>query len=120
VTGEHPEFGSELKQLAQQILLMLDPVIQAAAAFAPTAGDEPGKCQQVWCPVCAIGAFASGEEHPLTAIVAEHGAALLSLVRALANSDDAEPAEGNARSEGSEQVSKVPGRYQPIPVTVHD
>jgi hypothetical protein len=120
VTDEHPECGPELKQLAQQILVLLDPLIQAAAAFAPPVGGEPGKCQQVWCPVCAIVAFASGEEHPLTAIVAEHGAALLSLVRALANSDDAEPAEANARSEGSEQVSKVPGRYQSIPVTLHD
>jgi hypothetical protein len=65
VIGEHPEFGPELKQLAQQILVLLDPLIQAAAAFAPPVGAEPGKCQQVWCPVCAIAAFTSGEQHPL-------------------------------------------------------
>lgn len=118
--GEHPDIGPELKQIARQILVLLDPLIQAAAAFAPSVGGEPGKCQQVWCPVCAIAAFTSGEEHPLTAIVAEHGAALLSLVRAMANSDDTEPAEANARTEGSGQESKVPGRYQPIPVTIHE
>jgi hypothetical protein len=119
VIGEHPEFGSELKQLAQQILLVLDPVIQAAAVFAPTVGGEPGKCQQVWCPVCAIAAIASGEEHPVAAIVVEHGAALLSVVRAMANSKDAGPADGGTRAESPEQ-EKTPGTYQPIPITIHE
>jgi hypothetical protein len=119
VIGEHPEFGPELKQLAQQILLVLDPVIQAAAIFAPSVGAEPGKCQQLWCPVCAIAAVASGEEHPLAAIVAEHGAALLSLVRAMANSKDTGPADGGTRADRPEQ-EKTPGRYQPIPITIHE
>jgi hypothetical protein len=119
VIGEHPEFGPELKQLAQQILIMLDPFIQAAAAFAPSVGGEPGKCQQVWCPVCAIAAIASGEEHPLAAIVAEHGAALLSVVRAMAKSKDAGPADGGTRTESPDQ-EKTPGRYEPIPFTIHE
>jgi hypothetical protein len=119
VTGEHPEFGPELKQLAQRFLIMLDPFIQAAAVFAPSVYGEPGKCQQVWCPVCAIVAIASGEEHPLSAIVAEHGAVLLSVVRAMANSKDAGSADGGARAENTQQ-EKAPGRYQPIPVTIQE
>ena len=98
---------------------MLDPVIQAAADFASTAGGEPGKCQQVWCPVCAITAIASGEEHPVAAILAEHGAALLSVVRAMANSKDAGPADGGTRAESPDQA-QTPGRYQPISITIHE
>jgi hypothetical protein len=119
VIGEHPELGPELKQLAQQILIVLAPLIQAAAVFAPSVGDEPGKCQQRWCPVCAIAAIASGEEHPLAAIVAEHGAALLSVVRAMADSKDAAPADGDTRA-GNADPEKTPGRYQPIPITIRD
>jgi hypothetical protein len=119
VIGEHPELGPELKQLAQQVLIVLDPVIQAAAVFTPSVGGEPGKCQQVWCPVCAIAAIAAGGEHPLAAIVAEHGAALLSVVRAMANSKDAAPSDGGTRAESPDQET-TPGRYQPIPIIIHD
>lgn len=118
--GEHPEFGPELKQLALQILDLFDPLIQAAAAVAPSASGEPGKCQQVWCPLCAMAALTSGEQHPLAAIVVEYGAALLSLIRAMANSDDADSADGGARAGDSEQRSKAPGRYQPIAITIHE
>jgi hypothetical protein len=70
--------------------------------------------------VCAMGALASGEQHPLAAIVAEHGAALLSLIRAMANSDDPGPADEGARAEEFGQRPKAPGRYQPIAITIHE
>ena len=117
--GEHPELGPELKQLAQRILIVLDPVIQAAAVFAPSVSGEPGKCQQVWCPVCAIAAIAAGQGHPLATLVAEHGAALLSAVRAMADSKGAAPADGGTRAESPDH-EKPPGRYQSIPITIRD
>jgi hypothetical protein len=102
--------GPEIRQLAKTILTMLEPVIQAAAALTPQADSEPGKCQQVWCPVCAVAAIAAGESHPLTALIGEHSAALLSLIRAMANQDDPDPPD--------DQSPQPPGGYQPIPVTV--
>ncbi|MDT5323409.1 MAG: hypothetical protein QOF25_561 [Mycobacterium sp.] len=67
-----------------------------------------------------MAALTSGEQHPLAAIVVEYGAALLSLIRAMANSDDADSADGGARAGDSEQRSKAPGRYQPIAITIHE
>jgi hypothetical protein len=83
--GAHPdlgELGPELRKLAQAILDRLDPAVRAAALLAASA-DSPGKCQQVWCPVCALAALVSGEEHPLLTIVAEHSVALYEVIRAV-------------------------------------
>ena len=57
MTGSHPDIGPELRQLAQTILDRLDPAVRLAAARAAGSGDGPGKCQQVWCPVCALAAL---------------------------------------------------------------
>ncbi len=83
MNGEHSDIGPELRQLAQTILDRLDPVVRLAAARAAAAGASPGKCQQVWCPVCALAALASGEQHPLLAVIADHSVALLTVVRAV-------------------------------------
>ena len=61
----------------------LDPAVRAAAAAAQRAGGA-GKCQQVWCPVCALAALVNGEQHPLLTVIAEHSVALLAVVRAMA------------------------------------
>ena len=58
--------------------------MRAAAAMASGAGDGPGKCQQVWCPVCALAALVNGEQHPLLTVIAEHSVALLTLIRTMA------------------------------------
>ena len=77
-----PDLGPELRPLAQSILDRIDPAVRAAAAAAAGA-DGPGKCQQVWCPVCALAALVSGEQHPLLTVIAEHSVALLTVVRAM-------------------------------------
>jgi hypothetical protein len=110
---EHPD----LESLARQLLAILDPLAKAAASFASAADGEPGKCQQVWCPVCAALALASGEQHPLMTVLTEHGASLLELVRAMAT-PDAPAATG--RASDADDTEHEPGRYQPIPVTIHD
>src|SRR6476660_8876259 len=79
----HPDLAPELRQLAQSILDRLDPAVRLAAARATGSGDSPGKCQQVWCPVCALAALAAGEQHPLLTVIAEHSVALLAVVRAI-------------------------------------
>nr|MDT0522307.1 hypothetical protein [Streptomyces sp. DSM 41633] len=134
MTGSHPELGSELRQLAQDILDRLDPAVRlAAASFAASAGDSPGKCQQVWCPVCALAAAVNGEQHPLLSVIAEHSVALLTMIRAVLD-EGADGSGGGGSSGGSPGPDggpdapppddcpppPPPGRYQHIPVTVED
>ena len=117
---EHPDIGPELQQLAKTILGLLDPLVEAGAALASRAeSGTPGKCTQMWCPVCAAAALASGEHHPLASAIAEHGAALLALIRAVASPDDKTPPSGGVPPEDAQQ-SSTPSGYQPIPVTIHE
>lgn len=132
MTGSHPDIGPELRQLAQTILDKLDPAVRLAAARAAGSGDGPGKCQQVWCPVCALAALVAGEQHPLLTVIAEHSVALLAIIRAII--EDAAgtprgpgfpepPPEGPPPSGGpddGEPPPTGPGRYQHIPVTVEE
>ncbi|TGB36708.1 hypothetical protein [Mycolicibacterium peregrinum] len=134
MTGSHPELGSELRQLAQEILDRLDPAVRLAAAnFAASADSAPGKCQQVWCPVCALAAVVNGEQHPLLSVIAEHSVALLTVIRAVLGDErgddgDSGVAGGSPSPDGGPDVPPPddnpppppPGRYQHIPVTVED
>jgi hypothetical protein len=135
MNGEHSDIGPELRQLAQTILDRLDPVVRMAAARAAAGGASPGKCQQVWCPVCALAAMASGEQHPLLAVIADHSVALLTVVRAVieetvdaagaaqsAGPSGDEPPDGSPPDppNGDGPAPPGPGRYQHIPVTVEE
>jgi hypothetical protein len=130
--GRHSDVAPELWQLAQSLLDRLDPAVRMAAARA-TTGRE-GKCQQVWCPVCALAALVTGEQHPLLNVIAEHSVALLAVVRAMADTMDTSTAAsrpgtpepptspsgpGSPDPDADPQPSG-PGRYQHIPVTVED
>ena len=63
--GSHADIGPELRKLAQRILDQIDPAVRLAAARAVGGGAGTGTCQQVWCPVCALAAVVTGDEHPL-------------------------------------------------------
>ncbi len=133
MSGEHPDIGPELRQLAQTILDRLDPAVRLAAARASAGGTSAGKCQQVWCPVCALAALASGEQHPLLTVVADHSVALLGVLRAIIE-DTAPSAQAPTPPDGSpdgppdgppsppdgDAPPPGPGRYQHIPVTVEE
>lgn len=126
MSGAHPDIGPELRQLAQSILDRLDPAVRLAAARAQAASG-PGRCQQVWCPVCALAALVTGEQHPLLTVVAEHSVALLTLVRALVDNLDSErptPPEPHDPPPGDPPpgpaAPKEPGRYQHITVIVDE
>jgi len=123
--GAHPDIGPELRALAQAILDRLDPAVRAAAAMASSAGSGPGKCQQVWCPVCALAALASGEQHPLLTLIAEHSVALMTMIRAMtadaAGSANGQPVPDPPDSpDGGSAGNDTQGRYQHIPITVED
>jgi hypothetical protein len=123
----HSDIAPELRQLAQTILDRLDPAVRLAAARA--AGGGAGKCQQVWCPVCALAALINGEQHPLLNVIAEHSVALLAVVRAVvetpgSGAGDPEPPDPSAPQGPPPPDDEPPppgqGRYQPIPVSVEE
>lgn len=122
----HTEIGPELRRLAQSILDGIDPAVRAAAALAG-GGAGTGKCQQVWCPVCALAAVVTGEQHPLATLIADHSVALLQVVRALIDGidgpanppPDGPPGDGvSAGTAPTDAVAKT--RYQPIPVILDE
>ena len=123
--GNHSDLGPELRALAQAIVDRLDPAVRAAAARAAEALRGPGRCQQVWCPVCALAALVSGEEHPMLTVIAEHSVALMTVIRAAADPQAARtagdapatPAGPNAGTNGSADGSGR-GGYQHIPIVV--
>jgi len=120
----HSDVGPELRQLAQEILDRLDPAVRSMAALAAARSDgEPGRCQQVWCPVCALAALVSGEQHPMLTVIAEHSVALMTMIRTMTGDGsplqgpDGPPAPDGGGPDGSPET---PGRYQTIAFTVEE
>ena len=121
----HSDLGPELRQLAQAVIDRLDPAVRAAATMASETLRGPGRCQQAWCPVCALAALVKGEQHPLLNVIAEHSVSLMSMVRTMA----AEPSD-RAQDAGSTTEDPAPasadhaappsanGRYQQIPIVI--
>lgn len=135
MSGANSDLGPELRQLAQSILDRLDPAVRLAAARAQAADGGPGRCQQVWCPVCALAALISGEQHPLLDVVAEHSVALLTLLKAMLEDIESsgggtpptpdgpqphEPGPPDPDGPGGPPPPQQPGRYQHIPVSVEE
>jgi hypothetical protein len=131
VSGAHPDIGPELRRLAQTIVDGIDPAVRAAAALTAGAGVGTGKCQQVWCPVCALAALATGDQHPLLTVIADHSIALLEVIRRIvADIDrsakpppDRPPGGGVATGQAAGTAAADAGaktRYEPIPVTVEE
>lgn len=118
----HPEIPPELRHLAQAILDRLDPAVRAAAAMATETLRGPGRCQQVWCPVCALAALVNGEQHPLLSLIAEHSVALLAVVRAMAADPNVPGPTAERPTESPSSDGEAPptanGRYQRIPIVV--
>jgi hypothetical protein len=134
VSRAHPDIGPELRRLAQVILDGIDPAVRSAVALAAGAGAGTGKCQQVWCPVCALAALATGEQHPLLTVVADHSLALLEVIRAMVDGIDGSGKPPPDTPPGSGQAADAPAgtdgdgndngaaktRYEAIPVTVEE
>ncbi|WP_428338545.1 hypothetical protein [Mycobacterium sp.] len=122
----HSDIGPELRKLAQKILDQFDPAVRLAAAAAVGDGPGTGKCQQVWCPVCALAAVVRGDEHPLLTVIAEHSVNLLAVIRAIVDQVDRPtppPPAGPPDGGGVDGCTDEPvptNRYQPITVTVED
>lgn len=133
MSNGHRDIGPDLRKLAQSIVDGIDPAVRAAAARVG-GGVGVGKCQQVWCPVCALAALVTGEQHPMLTVIADHSGALLSLVRSMVDdlnkdSDKSEdrstapppevPTAGGAAA-GPTGNGAARSRYQPITVSVDE
>ncbi|KDF01793.1 hypothetical protein Y900_023400 [Mycolicibacterium aromaticivorans JS19b1 = JCM 16368] len=121
MNGPHPDLGPELRALAQAILDRLDPAVRAGAAMA--SGGGQAKCQQVWCPVCALAALVNGEQHPLLTVVAEHSVALVTVIRTILDEDGTSPSDPDrtpADRPDPDSPERPGSRYQHIPVSVED
>ncbi|OBK27578.1 hypothetical protein A5634_22610 [Mycobacterium asiaticum] len=127
----HTDVGPELRRLAQAILDGIDPAVRAAASMA--ASGTAGKCQQVWCPVCALAAAINGEQHPLVTVIADHSVALLEVVKAIVEDIDrsAVPPPEDDPPDGDPTTDEPPTDrtngngaaktgYQAIPITVQE
>jgi hypothetical protein len=132
----HPDIGPELRRLAQLILDRLDPAVRAAATMATEGLGGAGRCQQVWCPVCALAAVANGEQHPLLTVIADHSVALLAVIRGMVTdpgvsepgvSEPSAPGPGapgpgatgpGAPGPGATGPGVSDGRYHGIPIVV--
>ncbi|MEU4345200.1 hypothetical protein AB0H00_28750 [Nocardia sp. NPDC023852] len=115
------EFVEELKLLAEALLERVEPVLRRAA----DGQVEWSSCS--WCPVCAAAALVRGEHHEVLAAVAEHGTAIVTVLReALAGvpvepvmPTDADPETGAQHRHGTRADADGPARsrYVDIPVT---
>jgi hypothetical protein len=120
----HGDLGPELRKLAQTVLDGIDPAVRAAAGRALAGG--AARCQQVWCPVCALAALVTGEQHPLLTVIADHSVSLLSMVRALVDdldksgADSGQPPPGGGDAAAPAENGAGKSRYQPIQITVDD
>lgn len=117
MSSPHSDIGPELRQLAQAILDRLDPAVRAAAAMAAESMRGPGRCEQVWCPVCALAALVNGEQHPLLTVIAENSATLLTVVRAMAADPPPAPDAGQEPA-GEAPPSSQNVRFHRIPIVV--
>ena len=124
MSGAHPDIPPELRRLAQAILDGIDPAVRAAAAMTAGNGAGTGKCQQVWCPVCALAALATGDQHPLLTIIADHSISLLEVIRAILSDIGDVDRSSKPPPDDPPDPPDPPGpakaRYQPIPVTLDE
>ncbi|MGN2640402.1 hypothetical protein ACWEKT_14875 [Nocardia takedensis] len=101
------EFTEELKLLAETVLERVEPVLRHAAAEGAA---EWASCS--WCPVCAAAAVLRGEHHEVMAALAEHGTAIVTVLREALAGVPVEPVmpEGEPETD-SEQAA--PHRHSP-------
>ncbi|MFF0498119.1 hypothetical protein ACFYU5_17055 [Nocardia aobensis] len=69
------EFAQELRALAETLLERVEPALRRAAAD----GREWDSCS--WCPLCATAALVRGEHHEVVAAIADHGTAIVTVLR---------------------------------------
>lgn len=91
------EFAEELKQLAEVLLERVEPILRHAAA---DGRPEWGSC--TWCPLCAAAALVRGERHEVVTALAEHGTAIVTVLREALAGVPVDPVMPHDRGAGNE------------------
>ncbi|WP_280257376.1 hypothetical protein [Nocardia wallacei] len=114
------ELVEELRMLAETLLERVEPVLRRAAADGRVEWDG---CS--WCPICAAAALVRGEHHDVVATLAEHGTAVVTVLReALAGIPvepvlpDPEPENEAPQGDPRAQPSGTRPGYVSIPVQI--
>jgi hypothetical protein len=77
VTDTHSELAEELRLLVETVLERIEPNLRRAAT-----GEGIGEWSSCsWCPLCAAVALVRGEHHEVLAALAEHGTAMVTVLR---------------------------------------
>ncbi|WP_024803737.1 hypothetical protein [Nocardia sp. BMG51109] len=115
------ELTEELRLLAETMLERVEPMLRRAAAEDRAEWSGCG-----WCPVCAAVALLRGEHHDVLTAVAEHGTAIVTVLREALSGLPVDPVfppgsdpDGGAPRDTAEPGSR-PGAsgYVPIPVQI--
>lgn len=123
-SAEFAELAGEVRLLLETMLERIEPALRKTAlGLGETEWDS---C--TWCPVCALAALVRGQRHDVVTAVAEHGTAIVTVLReALAGEpveprmpgDDGQPVPDPAPAPHQAAASAPPnGGYHDIPVTI--
>lgn len=97
MTGEHRHDDSfndltyELRALAETLLERVEPALRRAAA------DDRAWDSCSWCPLCAAAALLRGEHHDVAAALAQHGTAVVTVLREALAGAPVDPVDPHVR-----------------------
>jgi hypothetical protein len=124
---QHGELAEELRLLIETVLERMEPALRRASTGEGT--QEWASCS--WCPLCAAVALIRGEHHEVVASLAEHGTAMVTVLReAMAGvpvdpiwpegHDHAAAEQAATQEDGTRGAAEVTDskQYKPIPVTI--
>lgn len=116
---EHPQFGEELRLLAEAVLERVEPSLRRAAAGADMQAWD--SCD--WCPVCALTALIRGEHHDFLAVLADHGTSVVTILREALAGVPVEPKlpaemRGDGHADGDAPSARTEPALVNIPVTI--
>lgn len=123
---QHGELVEELRLLVETVLERIEPALRRAATGE--GAQEWASCS--WCPLCAAVALIRGEHHEVVASLAEHGTAMVTVLREAIAGVPVDPiwSDGHdhtadqaaAREDGTRGTAEVADskQYKPIPVTI--
>ncbi|MGC0364500.1 hypothetical protein ABH922_002484 [Rhodococcus sp. 27YEA15] len=132
MSEEHDRLLAEFRELAESVMMRIEPMLQSAAGAPSAHGSAVGDDSKEftgcsWCPVCAVAALVRGENHELLAFLADQVRIVLAALRRFLDEylgpassrrgpepDSTPPGPADSNAAGSSRT----GTFVPIAVTV--
>ena len=102
----HADLADEIRLLAETVLERVEPALRRTAAGA----GKPDWDGCGACPICALTALLRGEQHELVTSLAEHGTAIVTILREALAGTPVDPLMPPGSDTGSEQEPAHPTR----------